>query len=271
MTPITGQPYGTAAMSIRLPGPRATLLALQLAACTTIPAMAASPLEGTAWVLAAPAGTAPPAAPAPTLQFADGKVQGSDGCNRYSFPYMVHGRTVQMTAPGVSTLMACPPGLAEQARNYMAALTATRAYRIDARQLVLLAADDSVTATLDPQATSLAGSHWRVTAVNNGRQAVASVIAGSDLTLQFGTDGRVSGSAGCNRFSATYAEADGKVSFAPAAATRRMCGDNALMAQEQAFLKALATVAAARFEGDRLELRTAAGALAVAALRDVAR
>jgi heat shock protein HslJ len=258
-------------MSIRPPDPPAPLLAVLLAACATIPAMAASPLEGTAWVLAAPAGSATPAAPAPTLQFADGKAQGSDGCNRYSLPYMVHGRTVQMTAPGVSTLMACPPGLAEQARNYMAALTSTRAYRIDAGQLVLLAADDSVTATLDPQATSLAGSHWRVTAVNNGRQAVASVIAGSDLTLQFAAGGRVIGSAGCNRFNATYTEADGKIGFAPAATTRRLCSDTALMAQEQAFLKALTTVAAARFEGDRLELRTVAGALAVAAVRDVAR
>jgi heat shock protein HslJ len=36
-----------------------------------------------------------------------------------------------------------------------------------------------------------------------------------------------------------------------------------VMEQEQQFLKALETVATARFEGDRLELRTAEGALAI--------
>ena len=39
------------------------------------------------------------------------------------------------------------------------------------------------------------------------------------------------------------------------------------MAQEQAFLKALEPVATARVDGDRLELRTAAGALAVVLTR----
>jgi heat shock protein HslJ len=42
-----------------------------------------------------------------------------------------------------------------------------------------------------------------------------------------------------------------------------MCPQPAgLMEQEQQFLKALQTVATARFEGDRLELRTADGAMA---------
>ena len=39
------------------------------------------------------------------------------------------------------------------------------------------------------------------------------------------------------------------------------------MEQEQAFLKALATARSARFEGDRLELRTEDGALAASFTR----
>jgi heat shock protein HslJ len=40
-----------------------------------------------------------------------------------------------------------------------------------------------------------------------------------------------------------------------------------VMEQEQQFLKALSTVATARFDGDRLELRTAEGSLAVSLVR----
>jgi heat shock protein HslJ len=47
-----------------------------------------------------------------------------------------------------------------------------------------------------------------------------------------------------------------------------MCPGEALMAQEQAFLKALASVATARVEGQRLELRTASGSLAATLQRD---
>jgi heat shock protein HslJ len=43
-----------------------------------------------------------------------------------------------------------------------------------------------------------------------------------------------------------------------------MCANpERVMEQEQQFLKALETVATAGFEGDRLELRTATGALAM--------
>ena len=56
--------------------------------------------------------------------------------------------------------------------------------------------------------------------------------------------------------------------FQAPAVTRMMCPSDALMEQEQAFLKALSTVASARHEGNRLELRTADGALAVTLVRE---
>lgn len=56
--------------------------------------------------------------------------------------------------------------------------------------------------------------------------------------------------------------------FQAPAVTHMICAGEALMEQEQAFLKALSTVAAARHEGNRLELRTAEGALAVTLVRE---
>ena len=74
---------------------------------------------------------------------------------------------------------------------------------------------------------------------------------------------RVSGSAGCNNFTSTYRLEGDKLSIGPAAATRRMCASpEGIMEQEQRFLNALETVATARLEGDRLDFRTAQGALA---------
>lgn len=115
-----------------------------------------------------------------------------------------------------------------------------------------------------PRAPELAGTNWEVTGYDAGQRAVVDVIDGTELTVAFGTDGRVSGSAGCNRYTAAYTTTGDTLSIAQAAATRRMCvTPEGAMQQEQRFLEALGKAATARLDGDRLELRTADGALAV--------
>lgn len=145
----------------------------------------------------------------------------------------------------------------------MDALTRARGHRVTAGQLQLLAADGTVLATFTAQSESLAGTSWNVTGYNNGKQAVVSVLNGTTLTMTFASDGKVSGSAGCNRYSAPYTMEGQKLTIGSAAATRMMCAKpEGVMEQERQFLKALETVATARFEGDRLEMRTAGGELA---------
>lgn len=114
----------------------------------------------------------------------------------------------------------------------------------------------------------LPGTSWRVTGINNGRQAVVSVLEDTQVTLQFDREGRVAGSAGCNRYTAGYTAEGTSLRIGQAAVTRMACArPDGAMAQEQQFLAALATVTTARIEGDRLELRTSDGALAVGATR----
>jgi heat shock protein HslJ len=115
----------------------------------------------------------------------------------------------------------------------------------------LLAGCTSMTPAADP--APLDGTAW-VLASLPGR----TLGAGQPATLSF-EGGRAQGSDGCNRYWAPYT--------APAA-TRRMCADEGVMAQEQQYLKALESVAAVRFEGNRLELRRADGALALSAQRE---
>lgn len=243
-----------------------------LSACTTMPPADAPDLNGTAWVLSSlPGQTLQPGATA-TARFEGGRVQGTDGCNRFTAPYAAAGSTLQVGPRGASTMMACAPAVMKQAEAFMGALSGARGYRVEAGQLHLVSGTGTVLATFAAQSQSLAGTAWSVTGFNNGREAVVSVLNGTKLTLAFSADGRVSGSAGCNRFTAAYAAEREKLAIGPAAATRMMCArPEGVMEQEREFLKALESVATARFEGDRLELRTAAGALAATLTRDATR
>jgi heat shock protein HslJ len=61
-------------------------------------------------------------------------------------------------------------------------------------------------------------SNWSIAAIDG------EAIPPSDAYhLQFGTDGRVSGQAGCNRFSGPYTEVDDAITMGPFAVTRMAC------------------------------------------------
>jgi len=226
-------------------------------------------LDGTAWVLENLTGRTLVDGQRPTLQFTGGdRVSGSDGCNRFSGRYTVAKRAFKVVPPLASTQMACPAAIGEQARAYVEALTVAGSYQIADGRLQLIAASGTPLATFIAQSTDLANTSWRAAGINNGREAVAGVVAGADVTLQFGGDGQASGWAGCNRWSASYTVDRSSLQFGPPAATRKMCAEPGVMVQEQNFLNALATVSEARMEGDRLELRTAQGAMALVLYRE---
>lgn len=114
----------------------------------------------------------------------------------------------------------------------------------------------------------LSGTAWDVTGYADGGEEPQRVLGGSELTLEFSADGRVTGSAGCNRLTGSYTVTGGGIGFEGVATTRRMCAEPAgVMAQEAAFLRALGAATAVRTYGDRLELRGEDGALLVSATR----
>lgn len=241
----------------------AVFVALVAAGCSSVSAGSdASPgLDGSAWVLSDLPGKALVSQSSSTLQFAAGRASGSDSCNRFGGAY-TQDKSALSFGQLASTQMACAPGLMEQASAVTAALTATRSHRISAGTLELLGADGKILAVYRAQSLQLAGTEWAASGINNGKGGVASLVAGSAVTLALGADGRASGSAGCNRYTASYESAQDTLKFGAAAATRMMCATAGLMEQEQAFLNALGNVATFRMEGDRLELRGADGALA---------
>lgn len=244
-------------------------LAPALAACTAMsassdPTPPAAALEPSAWVLRALPDRTMAAGATATLSFEGGRVAGSDGCNRFTGPYRASADTLSFGPGMATTRMACAGPQGELAGAVTEVLAATRGWRIDRGELLLVDERGRELARYAAQASGLAGTAWRVTGVNTGRQAVASVPAALRLTLEFTADGAVRGTGGCNAYSGTYTQAGSVLKVGPLRTTRMACPPET-MQQEAAFLAALQSSVAVRREADRLELRDAAGALQVSA------
>jgi heat shock protein HslJ len=222
-------------------------------------------LSGTAWVLASLPGRTLVTAPrTPTLRFDDSTASGSDGCNGYGASYTLADGAFTFGERMPSTMMACDDPVMEQGRALAEAVLGATSYRVTEGRLELLSANGDVRVSFTPQPASLAGTSWRVTGYNTGSQAVRSVIAGTTLTMAFGTDGRVTGSAGCNNYFGPYTHEADRLTLGPAAATKKAClQPEGAMEQEQQFLAALGTVATVRLEGNRARLQAADGSTAL--------
>jgi heat shock protein HslJ len=191
----------------------------------------------------------------------DGTVGGSSGCNSYSAQYQVDEDKITI-GPAASTLMACPEPVMQFETAYMQALGSAASYKLDGGSLILL--DENGEAALVFEAleeVSLEGTSWEVISYNNGRGGVVSVINGTGLTAEFGEDGQLRGSAGCNDYNASY-QIDGKaISIGPAASTRKFCAEpDGVMDQEAEYLAALETAARYEIENDLMDMYTEDGA-----------
>jgi heat shock protein HslJ len=103
----------------------------------------------------------------------------------------------------------------------------------------------------DP-ASLLHGPQWSVVEIDG-----AAILAQPKVTLNFGVDGRVSGKASCNAYTATYLLTGEGLSFTRSAGAKMAC-DEPLMRQEALFLDVLGKVMAFTIEPDgALVLRTA--------------
>ena len=161
------------------------------------------------------------------------------------------------------TLAACvEPGAADQEAAILAHLPEIASYELDL-QLVLVDGGDVPVLTYDPGLTTLEGTSWTATGVNNGREAVVSSAATESVTAAFGADGSLSGFAGCNTYTASYETVGGDaIAITDVATTRKACADDA-MEVEQQFVAALGNATTYTLAGDTLTLRDAGGSTQV--------
>jgi heat shock protein HslJ len=191
-------------------------------------------------------------------------VAGSTGCNRYHGGYELDGSAISL-GPVASTVMACEPARDAVERAFTSALAGTVAHTVAGETLELLDAEGLVVLRFRAApAPSLVGSRWIATGINNGRGGVASALEGVEVTAEFQDDGSVAGSGGCNRFHGRYTRDGVALAFGPLAATRMACpAPDGVGEQEAAYFAALERVATWSLREDRLELRSADGALQV--------
>jgi heat shock protein HslJ len=113
--------------------------------------------------------------------------------------------------------------------------------------------------TASQQGGDLTGKVWALTELM-GKPPMDS----TGISAEFTADGKVSGSAGCNRYSGTYTVSGGNITFSsPMASTMMMC-DQGVMDQESAYLKALGEAKTFSVQGDQLTLSGGDGAQLVA-------
>ncbi len=218
-------------------------------------------LDGATWRLASlrgvDAGALRGAAQPVTATFKAGRVTGFSGCNRFFGGYTVERDRVTI-GPLAGSMMACDEPAMALERAFQSALAGTFAYAIAGGRLTLRNDAEPVLVFEALPAPTLEGVTWKITGFNNGRQAVVSTRSGTTLTMAFAR-GTVTGSAGCNRFHATYtADANG-IKIGPVAATRRLCPAEGVMQQEREFLAALQATTAWAVEGGQLDMHRGDG------------
>jgi heat shock protein HslJ len=85
------------------------------------------------------------------------------------------------------------------------------------------------------------------------------VIDNAQSTLVFGTDGRVSGRAGCNQYGGSVTLNGASMILDQVFSTKMACTAPALMDQETRFLEALQATRSYRMEGPKLVLVDGSG------------
>lgn len=249
----------------------AAVASMTLASCSSsryLTDTSTGTLANTSWFLTNLNGQSPMPGSRVTINFENGMLSGSDGCNNYHASYTLNAGKLSLDKNIAATMMACPEPVMQQASAFIQALREADALKREGSQLILADAGGKTLATFTKQSGDLSGTSWIVTASNNGKQAVVGVVNDTTLTVIFGAGGKLSGSAGCNSYTGGYQVSGKNITIESLASTRKMCVKPAgIMEQEAQFMKALATVASFQFDGKGLSLRTADDALAVMLVR----
>jgi heat shock protein HslJ len=195
---------------------------------------------------------------------AGGKLGGTAGCNQYFGDYTAEGSSLSIGGIG-STLRAClDPGVMEQEGRYLSLLGSAARFHINGDHLELSDASGTVLLSyareIPPAPSPLTGTSWVLESWATGGGGVSSVLAGTEIDALFSDDGTITGSAGCNRYFADFNRTGTSLGFGPIGSTKMYCSEpDGRMAQEQAYLSLLATVAGYEIEGSRLILKNSGG------------
>lgn len=238
------------------------IVVIALSACSPAqPGSPSSSLDGTQWNLigfGSPDALTPPVENSHlTLDFADGQVSGSAGCNGYGASFTLEGDTISFSTEGfMTTLMFCEPAeLMDQETKFLAWMQKAQTVEFAGTQLIIHTSEGDL--TFDPaQPTALEGTNWLLSGLTEG-DAVVSSATDENITIQF-EGGQAAGSSGCNQFFAEYALDGEKLSLSTVGGTKIACEEEVAL-REATFLNALTQVVSYQIERSSLTLLDAKG------------
>lgn len=96
---------------------------------------------------------------------------------------------------------------------------------------------------------------WKLAFYSNLEGVFVPILAGTEITAIFNSDGSLDGSAGCNSYNTSYQAAGEKIQIEPATFTQKVCSDpEGVMEQETSYLAALIAADSYQVSGDQLDI-----------------
>ncbi len=90
----------------------------------------------------------------------------------------------------------------------------------------------------EPSATLPLGVELRLVSYSDGEEDLVMPIGDAPISATFGADGKLTGSSGCNRYTADYQASGSFLTIGPPASTRMAC-ESLIMIQEDKYLSLL--------------------------------
>jgi len=218
------------------------------------------PLIGTVWNLVAYGSeyNVPLEGIIPTVVFSDdGTLAGTSGCNSFFGQYLENGQELSIKDIGSTLALCLDDEVMKLEQEYLTLLADVATYVIDASSLTLY--NENTEGVLFFEATPVIQMYNTPFELRSflADEALRYVITDSKITFEIAEDGTISGSAGCNTYSASATLDDGSqslITIAPAVSTMKLCVGEGIMEQESAYLAILPTAYSFDFDGRYLNL-----------------
>lgn len=183
----------------------------------------------------------------PTLGFLPDRYGGDSGCNFYVGVYNSEGSSPVMQTPA-STGGVCnePEEVQQQESVYMSSLATVTYYAVVDEHLEMYSSSEQLMLTMQSMdAAPPLGTVWSLQFLNVSTQWQPP-IPSAEITMKM-DDEMLSGSAGCNEYSARVSEKAGALTISDVSATKKMCNAPAgVMEQETFYLELLEQAALVR-------------------------